>query len=184
MGSRKGTFVALLRGINLSGQHKVPMAELRSACTKAGCEDVRTYIQSGNVVLSATAAPAQLESQLEGVIDRQFGFRVPVIVRSSAQWERYVEANPFPDESKSTPNWVVLALSKSPPASGAVPGLQERASKGERVVGAAGVLWIHYAAGIARSKLTPAVLDRLAGSAVTVRNWRTVLKLDQMIRET
>jgi uncharacterized protein (DUF1697 family) len=74
----------------------------------------------------------------------------------------------------------MLALSKAPPNPGAVEGLRERAAGGECVAQAGDALWIHYGAGVAGSKLTPALLDRLVGSPVTTRNWRTVLKLGEM----
>jgi len=105
-------------------------------------------------------------------------------VRSASSWGRYVKENPFPNEAKEEGNWVLLLLSKLPPVANAVSELQQRATQGERVVKKGDVIWIHYASGIGRSKLTPAVLDRYVGSSVTARNWRTVLKLDEMVRET
>jgi uncharacterized protein (DUF1697 family) len=77
----------------------------------------------------------------------------------------------------------MLALSKAAPKSDAVKGLRERAANGERVIRVGDALWIHFRSGVARSKLSPALLDRLAGSPVTTRNWRTVLKLDELARQ-
>lgn len=179
-----GSFVGLLRGVNVGGQHKIPMTELRSVCAGIGWEDVQTYIQSGNVVFTATGSSAELESQLERAIEREFRFSVPVIVRSNASWRRYIKANPFPDASQLTPNFVALALSKTPPGRGAVPELRRRAADGEEVVKSGDALWIHYRGGMGRSKLSPSVLDRSAGSPVTVRNWRTVLKLSELVRQS
>lgn len=184
MADRKHTFVALLRGINVSGQHTIPMAKLRSTCTSTGCDDVRTYIQSGNVVLASIVPAETLETRLEKAIEKQFGFRIPVIVRSASTWGRCVSNNPFPDEAKKEPNRVLLALPKLRPKADAAAQLQHRATQGERVLKRGDVIWIHYASGIGRSKLTPAVLDRYVGSPVTARNWRTVLTLDEMARES
>jgi uncharacterized protein (DUF1697 family) len=77
---------------------------------------------------------------------------------------------------------VLLALSKRPPGADAARELQQRATLGERVIRKGDAIWVHYAGGIGRSKLTPAILDRCVGSPVTARNWRTALKLDEMIR--
>jgi uncharacterized protein (DUF1697 family) len=74
----------------------------------------------------------------------------------------------------------MLALSKAPPKSEAVEGLRERAVGGERIVRVGDALWIHYGSGVAKSKLSPALFDRLVGSPVTARNWRTVLKLSEL----
>jgi uncharacterized protein (DUF1697 family) len=176
------SFIALLRGINVGGRARIPMPELRSLCLEHGWADVQTYIQSGNLLLRAQAEPAQLEEDLERAIERRFGFAVPVLVRSAGEWPAYVRGNPFQEESRSEPNLVMLALSKEPPKADAAGRLQERAAGGERVAQVGDALWTHFASGSARSKLTPALLDRLAGSAVTTRNWRTVLKLEELVR--
>lgn len=178
------TFIGLPRGVNVGGQHKIPMAELRSVCAGIGWEGVQTYIQSGNVVFTATGSSGELESQLERAIEAQFRFSVPVIVRSSASWRRYAKENPFPDASQHTPNFVALALSKMPPGRGAVQALRRRAAHGEEVVKAGDDLWIHYRGGMGRSKLSPSVLDRSVGSPVTVRNWRTVLSLSERVQQS
>ena len=184
MANRQQTYIALLRGINVGGKNKIPMAELRSICTAIDCDDVQTYIQSGNVVLTASSSAKALEENLENAIADELGLTIPVLVRSASQWKRYIDGNPCLKEAKKEPNWVLLCLSKSPPDSNAVSQLQQRATLGERVVRKGDAIWIHFAGGIGRSRLTPAVLDRHVGSPVTARNWRTVVKLDEMARET
>ena len=174
------TFIALLRGINVTGKNKVPMAELRSLCTDLGWQDVQSYIQSGNLVFKAAATVHELEAQLEQAMESHFGLSISVIVRDGAGWPAYVQANPFPDASQREPNRVMLALSKAAPKGDAAEGLQARASANERIAQVGDALWIHYGDGAGRSKLTPALLNRLVGSPVTARNWRTVLKLDEL----
>lgn len=177
------TAIALLRGINVAGQNKIPMAELRALCAGLGWGAVRSYIQSGNLVFTSAAAPAELEAALEAAIAGRFGLSVPVIVRAAAGWPAYVRGNPFPDESQREPNLVMLALSKRPPLPGAAETLQARAANGERVAQVGDALWVHYAEGAGRSKLSPALFDRLAGSPVTARNWRTVLQIAALAAE-
>lgn len=173
-------FIALLRGINVSGRNKIPMSELRSLCADLGWKNVQSYIQSGNLVFQANAAAVKLETALEQAIQRQFGLSIPIVVRAAAGWSGYVKDNPFPKESQSEPNHVMLALSKAAPKADAAEMLQERAVNGERIVQIGDALWVHYAAGVADSKLSPALFDRRVGSPVTARNWRTVLKLQEM----
>lgn len=177
-------YVALLRGINVGGHNKVPMAELRALCAELGWEEVQSYVQSGNLVFESAGPPARLETELERAIERRFELSIAVIVRAAADWPAYVAGNPFPGASESAPNAVMLALSKAPPKAGAVEGLLERAADGERVERVGDAHWIHYAGGSARSKISPGLLDRLVGSPVTTRNWRTVLKLDELARRT
>jgi len=180
MKKQRNTFIALLRGINVSGHNQIPMAELRSLCARLGWGDVQTYIQSGNLVFTAGATQAALETELERAIERHFGFSVPVIIRAAADWPAYVRGNPFPEACQKEANKVLLTLSKAPPKAAAVEGLRARATNGEQVRQVGDAVWIYFSGGVGRSKLSPAVLDRLVGSPVTARNWRTVLKLEEL----
>jgi uncharacterized protein (DUF1697 family) len=141
---------------------------------------VETYIQSGNLVFSAAGEPEALEARLEKGIDERFGLDVPVIVRTAAQWAGYAKANPFPEAAASEPKALQLLVSKRPPDKAAAEKLTERAQAGETVKAAGGALWFHFPEGVARSKLTPALIDKACGSPSTSRNWRTVLKLKEM----
>lgn len=174
-------YVALLRAVNVGGTAKLPMAELRQACGALGWQDVGTYIQSGNVVFHADGDPAALEAALERLVKERFGFERPAIVRSAAQWRRYAAGSPFPDAARDEPNRLMLCLAKAPLAEGAEDALQARATAGEQVRRKADALWAYYPAGAGTSKLTPALFDKAAGSPVTARNWRTVLKLQDML---
>lgn len=173
-------FIALLRGINVGGQNRIAMPDLRALCAGLGWAGAETYIQSGNVVFAADAPAAQLEADLERAVAQRFGLAIAVIVRRADAWPAYVAGNPFPGPSRDEPNLVMLALSKAPPQPGAVEELRARAANGEQLAQVGDALWIHFAGGAGRSKLAPALLDRLVGSPVTARNWRTVLKLAEL----
>jgi uncharacterized protein (DUF1697 family) len=181
---RTATYIALLRGINVTGRNKVPMAELRSLCGELGWAGVRTYIQSGNVIFAAAGPRAEQETRLERAIETRFGLSIPVIVRAAKDWPDYVAGNPFPEASRTEANRVLLALSKATPAPDAEGRLRERAAHGERVTRVDDALWVHYPSGVGQSKLSPALFDRLVGSPVTARNWRTVLRIHEMARES
>jgi uncharacterized protein (DUF1697 family) len=173
-------FVALLRAVNV-GARKVPMAELRALCEELGWKGVRTYIQSGNIVFGANGKPDTLEALLEKALAAKLGFEVPVMVRSASAWKAHSEANPFQEASENEPNRVLVGLSKHAPKAGAAEAIEAKARAGERVVEAGGALWFHYPAGVGTSKLTPALIDRAAGSPVTARNWRTMTTLIAML---
>jgi uncharacterized protein (DUF1697 family) len=144
---------------------------------------VQSYIQSGNLVVSAAGSQPALEAELEAEIERRFGLSIPVVVRAAADWHSYVQNSPFPEASRAEPNRVMLALSKRPPKLNAAHDLCERATNGERVIQAGDALLIHFPGGVAKSKLTPSLLDRVVGSSVTMRNWRTVVKLGEMVTQ-
>jgi uncharacterized protein (DUF1697 family) len=175
-------YIALLRGINVSGRNQIAMPALRALCTELGWQDVQSYIQSGNLVFKADSSTLTVEQTLEQAISERFGLTIAIIVRAAADWPGYIANNPFPEESEREPNLVMLALSKALPKTDAAERIQERAANGERIVQAGGVLWIYYADGAGRSKISPGLLDRLVGSLVTTRNWRTVLKLQELTR--
>jgi uncharacterized protein (DUF1697 family) len=174
------TYITLLRGVNVGGYNKVPMAELRIVASKLGWTNVVTYIQSGNLVFNAPLSRAEVEIRLEQTIQRRFKVAVPAIVRSAREWQGYIKSLPFRAAAKSTPQFVQLGLAKASPNRGAATALQERGMNGERVIQSGDVLWIYFPEGVGKSKLTPVLLDRLVGSAVTMRNWLTVTKLGEL----
>ena len=173
-------FIGLLRGINVGGHNKIPMVELRSLCTEMGWDEVRTYIQSGNIVFASDDSAKSLEKALEQSIERRFDLKIPVIIRRANDWLAYVERNPFPEIGKTDPNLLALGLAKATPKASALKDLRERAVNGEQLAQTRDALWVHFPQGVARSKLTPDLMTRLIGSPVTMRNWRTVLKLRDM----
>lgn len=172
--------VALLRAVNVGGR-KLPMAELRATVEALSWREVATYIQSGNLIFAASGRPVALEEELERAIAAEFGIEVPTMVRMAAQWAELAGANPFRKAAEDEPNRVMMLVSKRPPAPDAAGRLMQRAQAGEQVRSAGGALWFHYPAGAGTSKLTPSLIDRAVGSPATARNWRTVLKLREML---
>ena len=165
--------IVLLRGINVNGR-SLPMKELREAAQAGGFPDCTTYIQSGNLILTAKGDEAEVEAAIESLIERTFGMKVVAIARTAAHLAKIAATNPFPDDP---PNRVMLGLTKHPIRDRAAEALAERATHGERIVAAGGGLWINFVEGVADSKVTPAAMDKAAGSTLTARNWNTVQKL-------
>ena len=183
MSSSARPIIALLRGVNVGGANSVPMARLRAICEDLGWKDVATYIQSGNVVAHAAGSRQQLERDLEAGIAEAFGLKIPVIVRTPGELRTYLAGNPFPKEVEREAKGVALHLPKASPNPGAAAALREKASGGERIEQVGDALWIHYPVGMGRSKLTPTLLDRVVGSPVTARNWRTIARLAELAAE-
>jgi uncharacterized protein (DUF1697 family) len=181
--ARAKPMLALLRGINVGGHKQVPMAKLRELAKDAGLLDVQTYIQSGNVLFRSELPAIQVEQLLEAAIQSHFGFSVVVVCRSLKQWQHYAARNPFRDAEEQRPNLLHLGLPKRTPAAGAEQALAKYALAGERVKVDGDVVWLDFPQGVARSKITPAVLDRAVGSVLTARNWKTVQKLVVLMTE-
>jgi len=176
-----GRMVALLRAVNVGGR-KLPMAELRAHCATLGWSNVATYIQSGNVVFDSDAAPAEAEAALEALIAREYGYQAPAIVRTAKAWAHYAPECPFPEAAKATPNYLLLLVSKHPPAPGAAETIQSRAAAGELVRQAGDGIWVHFPNGSGTSKITPSIMDKAIGSTATSRNYRTVITLEEMLK--
>jgi uncharacterized protein (DUF1697 family) len=169
-------FIALLRGINVGGHRKVPMALLKSLALELGWVDPRTYVASGNLVFGAEGTPAVLETALEGALAAKLGFDVDVIVRSAAAWAKLAAANPFAVESEATPNFVMMTIGKRPATDDDVTALRPKAADNERVERRGEALWFWFGSGSGRSKLAAAP----AKGVWTARNWRTVETLREM----
>jgi uncharacterized protein (DUF1697 family) len=168
-----GMHVALLRGINVGGGRKVPMAELRAVAEGLGLTKVRTLIASGNLIFEGDIS----EPEVEAAVERHFGFPVDIMVRTAAEWSAIVAANPFPHEAEAAPKFLLLYLGKQPTAEEAVAYLTARAAPEEKVAGHGDALWIYFAAGGGRSKLASGPKPGLW----TGRNWRTVLAIEEML---
>jgi uncharacterized protein (DUF1697 family) len=176
----KSSRILLLRGINLGPNRRVSMPDLRALLGEAGFADVRTYVQSGNVVLTSRVAPAKLGAQAEALIAERFGFEVDVIVRTADELDCVVARNPLAEVAVDPKRYQVSFLDGEPD-----PEVVERVSglsvDGERlaVIGREAYTW--HPEGVARSKLW-AKLASSGGLGVraTARNWTTVTTLLEM----
>ncbi|MFZ1992997.1 MAG: DUF1697 domain-containing protein [Solirubrobacteraceae bacterium] len=171
--------VIMLRGINLGPARRVPMADLRALLTDAGFEDVRTYVQSGNVVLESAATPAALERRAAALISERFGFDVPVVVRSARQLAAVVKLNPLGDVADDPKRYQVTFLSDKPDPK-AVAALRGAVVGGERVEAHGREIYAWHPDGVARSKLWNALGGKGLGVTATTRNWTTVTTLLEM----
>jgi uncharacterized protein (DUF1697 family) len=172
--------IVLLRGINLGPRRRVAMPALREALSGAGFDDVRTYVQSGNVVLSSDADPNEVAEQCERRIAAHFGFDVDVVVRTAEDLAEVVRLNPLGELAVDPKRYQVSFMSAEPdPAK--VAEVEDIAVEPERfvVVGREAYAW--HPDGVARSKLWAALAAKGAlGVTATARNWTTVTALLEM----
>lgn len=175
------TWIALLRGINVGGHHKLRMADLKRLLASIGFTEVHTYIQSGNVVFKGPddGTPAQLGRRMAEEIERAHGFRPSVFVLSAEDFVRAMDANPFPEATSAPKSLHLFFLSGTPDAPD-VDRIEAAASESERYHFGERAFYLHAPDGIGRSKLASNA-ERYIGVEATARNWRTVAKLRTMI---
>jgi uncharacterized protein (DUF1697 family) len=152
------------------------MPALRTALEEAGFDDVRTYLQSGNVVLSSSAKAADVARKVERVIAKVFGLEIAVVTRTRAQLAKVVEHNPLRRVAKSPKRYQVSFLDAKPSRE-VVRRIEEAAAPGERVVVAGREIYAWHPDTIARSKLWALLAGQNLGVTATARNWTTVEKL-------
>lgn len=170
--------IALLRGINVGGHNKVAMSDLRKLCEGLGLADVKSVLQSGNLVFcSDRKTDTELESLLEKETAKRLGVSADYIVRSGAELARVVARNPFAKEAKDDPSHLLVMFLKSAPKTKNVDELRAAIKGRETVANDGKQLYIVYPDGIGRSKLTGTLIERILGTKGTARNWNTVLKL-------
>ena len=169
--------VALLRAVNVGGQNRIAMADLRALATGLGFANPRTVLQSGNLAFEADGSGAELEARLESETGNRLGVETDYFVRSADEWRRIVADNPFRDEAADDPGHLLVMPLKATPAKDRVDALQASITGREIVRSGERHLYLVYPDGIGRSKLTAQRIDKALGTRGTARNWNTVLKL-------
>lgn len=166
--------VAMLRGINVAGKNRLPMADLVAMFTAAGCTDVTSYIQSGNVVFSAPAKTVRtIGETISAAIARDFELRVPLVLRTAAELADTVANNPFgPDTS---PLHVMFLADR--PTAARVAALDPARSPGDRFTVVGRDVYLFCPNGVGNTKLSNAWFDSKLATTSTGRNWNTVLRL-------
>ena len=168
--------IALLRGINIGPNKRVPMPRLRELLTEHGYEDVKTYVASGNVVLTSNSSPRKLEKELEKLIEDEFGFDVAVIVRTRDELADVVEREPF-GKIVDNPKFLQVSFLSGTPDAENAKKINDACAEPEQVVIDGREIYAWHPDGIGRSDLAKLLATKKLGVTVTARNWRTVLAL-------
>jgi uncharacterized protein (DUF1697 family) len=176
------TYVALLRGINVGGRNRLKMKDLASMLTGLGLHNIKTYIQSGNVVFQSNPFdPPALAEDITTTIAENYGFDPSVLILSAANFQQALAGNPFP-EADSAPKSVHLYFLASPATDPDLDTLKTYQKENERFLLTDAVFYLHAPDGIGRSKLAERV-EKALGVAVTARNWRTAGKIMDLVME-
>jgi uncharacterized protein (DUF1697 family) len=169
------TYIALLRGINVGGHRKVPMPELRELLTKIGFSDVKTYIQSGNVIFKVAETNVQkIENSLQNLIIDNFGFEVSVIVRTKQQLQKIFDDCPFPEAKKVSSYFAILSHL---PQENLVQKAYEKVYEKEEYKIINDCIYFYSDKGYGNAKFSLNYFERKLNVNATARNYKTMLKL-------
>ncbi|WP_263373537.1 DUF1697 domain-containing protein [Granulicella aggregans] len=171
--------VALLRGINVGGKNILPMKSLAELFRQSGAEDIKTYIQSGNVVFRA-AHPDKVAAKVRAQIGEQFSLKVPVVIRSAAEITTTITTNPYL-QSGIDPSWLHVMFLAGVPSAGQIAKLDPTRSAPDEFALIGRDLYLHLPNGAAKTRLTATWFDSTLKTTGTQRNWRTVLTLSDMM---
>jgi len=174
--------VALLRGINVGGKNILSMKDLARMFGEAKCTNVFTYIQSGNVIFETSAGPEKIAELVQAKIERQFGYRVPMVLRTREQLLKTIRDNPFLPTVQDQ-RWLHVYFLADPPKASSVAGLDHARSAPDAFQVLGQEIYLHLPNGMGRTKLTNAYFDSKLSTTCTARNWATVQKLSAMMEE-
>jgi uncharacterized protein (DUF1697 family) len=176
-------YIALLRGVNVGAHNPMKMSRLQQLCAGLGFEQVKTNIQSGNVVFKAAKrSAADLSGSLEKAILRDFGFSVPVFTKSSVEMERVIQDNPLAKMKGIDSSKLHVSFLAEAPEQAAVKKLAGFAAGREHLNCAGCELYLYCPDGYGNSKLANMNVERVLKVAATTRNWKTVNTLYQMAK--
>lgn len=175
------TYIALLKGVNVGGHRKTPMASLRELLSKIGFKNVKTYIQSGNVVFQTKEIPRiQLENTIAKAIHVHFGFEVSVLVKSSSDLQRIIEACPFNEDEIKKSYFMMLHTA---PSQELIQIASEKIYEGESYKIINDCLYYYSAKGMGKAKFNISYFERKLDTFATARNYNTMVKLVAMSNE-
>lgn len=173
-------YISMLRGINVSGQKKILMKDLRAMYEALGYDNISSYVQSGNVVFSTKKKSiASLEKTIKAEISNTFSFDVPTLVRDASYFEMIIKNNPYPKATEQDAKSPYVLFLESVPEE--IDIEMPTKETGEYII-KDDAIYINYPEGAGRSKLTTNFFERKLKVSGTMRNWKTVLALHEMVQ--
>jgi uncharacterized protein (DUF1697 family) len=176
-----GVVVSMLRGVNVGGRHKIQMGELKTLYESLGLRNVQTYINSGNAIFKTSGRDwERLRKRIEDAIENHHAFRPDVILRTPAQMREAIDKNPFASRPGLDPSKLAVCFLAGEPSGEAVQKVLAIKAEPEELRINGRELYIYFPNGMARPKLSMALVERTLKTPGTSRNWNTVRKLLEM----
>ena len=174
-------YIALLRGINVSGHKKILMTDLRELLHNKGLNNVQTYIQSGNVIFESDETSAVLSRKISTYIYKEYKFDVPVLVKTISEWEVALSNNPFlNDNSEIDIKKLYVTFLSDIPAKVNAKALLELDYSPDKFILQDNLIYSYFANGSGRSNMTINIFEKKLKVSATSRNWNTVNKLFEL----
>jgi len=176
------TFISILRGINVSGQKKILMADLKVLYENLNFKDVATYIQSGNIIFKSTEklSEGELAKKIEKAIFKKYNFEVPVVIRTEKEMEKIISSNPFlKEENIDTKKLYVTFLSEIPDKK-KLESIENTAFLPDKFIVSGKEIYLHIPGSYGETKLSNKFFETKLKVKATTRNWNTVNKLFEM----
>lgn len=175
------SYISILRGINVSGQKLIKMDALRKTYENLGIRDVKTYVQSGNVVFNVSETePDKLEQLIYNQVVKDFGFEVPVIVLTAEKLKQVVDNNPFVNDPDKDPAFMHVTFLSSTPGNYDKIVIESKKHDGEEISFSDDAVYLYCPNGYGRTKLNNNFLETRLKVTATTRNWKTVNELLKM----
>ena len=173
-------YIVFLRGINVSGQKLIKMAELRELLKNNGFQNLKTYIQSGNLVFDCSGSKMEIENKIHKLIKESYGFEVPMVVLTKDEIEKTTNQNPFDMDETDIKRFCVVFL-KNKPDQNLVKEIEGVSFDGEELSVIDDKIFLHCPNGFARTKLNNNFFEKKLKTEATTRNWNTCLKMIEMV---
>lgn len=176
------TYISLLRGINVSGQKRLLMADLKALYETLGFQQVNTYLQSGNVIFdSPDADRLEISARIEKGIQQSFAYQVPVFIRDRFDFQRIIEENPFTHRQDVNTERLYVTFLSVPPAEKPLSTLDIPAGIADEFKSNGAEIYLHIPGGYGRTILSNNYFEKKLGQAATTRNWKTVNTLFDLL---
>ncbi|WP_271405411.1 DUF1697 domain-containing protein [Tenacibaculum soleae] len=171
------TYIVLLRGINVSGKNKLPMAELRELLNNLGFKNIETYIQSGNIILSSDETKVEVCKKVNKGIANKFGYDIPVLVRTPQEWKAVIDEYPFSIANEKIVAFTFLDKRTSETE------IEIKGIKEDQYKIAGDVVYLNCPSGFGKTKLTNNTIEKKLNVIATTRNYKTTLKLLELAKD-
>lgn len=171
------TYISMLRGINVSGQKKIKMADLKTLYQDLGFEQVTTYIQSGNVIFKSDVAAATLADKIKQAILDHYGYEVKIFIKTINDFEQVIANNPFLKREGTDPKTLLSCFLQSLPNPEKVQATEQLDFSPDEFIIQNDIVYIHCPNGFGRAKINNNFFEKKLAVGATTRNWRSTLKL-------
>jgi len=176
------TYIALLRGINVSGQKKINMNELLSYMEEVGLKDTKTYIQSGNLIFNSELRSQELKNLIQNKIEKEYNFFVPVLIFTKNETDLIIEQNPYIKPHVDI-KFIYVTFLTEKPSNESTEEIKDYKKSNDEFIIRGKVIYIYCPGGYGRTKLTNNFFEKKLNVTATTRNWKTTLKFKEIAED-